>query len=110
MGFFDDIRKALGAGRDPRAPEQRGPHEATLKAAQRKRRAGGVERASSKRASEGKIGSYERLERQLALALGKFPWTSSEARDALRAKGFDPAHAEAYLRSPAARKLLEGER
>lgn len=110
MGIFDDIRKALGGAREPPAPARPGPHEANLKSAQQKRRAAGVERASSKRASEGKIGSYERLERHLALALGKFPWTSSEARDALRAKGFDPDHAEAYLRSPAARKLLEGER
>lgn len=115
MGIFDDIKKALGAaGGKPGTPagarpgsKPRAPHEEALAAAQGKRRAAGVTRASGKRASRGKTGGYEHLERQVMLATGKFPWTSNEVRDALRAKGFDPDHVEAYLRSPAARKLLE---
>lgn len=120
MGIFDEIRKIVDTAGKPSTPTRApghahpaghrpasSPAQAGLRDAQQRRRAAGVQRANGKPATPRKLNNYERLERQIAADAGAFPFTSEQARQALAARGFDAAHVEAYLRSPAARKLLE---
>lgn len=118
MGIFDEIRKMIGGGGS--GPATRGPapqgagrapvgerHE--LRQAHERRRAKQAELRGldGKPLTRRRLDKYERLERVLVAEAGAFPWTEAQAREALARKGFDPAHVAAYLRSPAARRLLE---
>ena len=114
MGIFDDIRKmvtgnAPAPSRAP-APQPQGakPAATGLPAAQKKRRAGGeVRGADGKVLTDRRLKKYESLERAIVAEAGAFPFTTQQARDALARRGFHEAHVQAYLASPAARRLLE---
>lgn len=119
MGIFDEIKKALSPGARPQAgrppsPTSRAPPvdddaplPEGLAKAQARRRTTGLLTRTGRTMGPGRHQGYESVERIVALRVGRFPWTDDEARRALVAAGFDPVHAEAYLKSPAARKLLE---
>lgn len=118
MGIFDDIKRIV-TGNTPRpardapparhAPPTRSSAQATgLPAAQKKRRASGeVRGVDGKVLTDRRLKKYESLERAIVADAGAFPWSSVQARAALARRGFDAQHVEAYLASPAARRLLE---
>ena len=121
MGIFDEIRKivdtATGAGRTSQPPARPpassrtasgDPRVAALLQAQEKRRAKGDLRGlDGKTLTRRRLEKYERIERTLVADTGAFPWTDEQARASLARMGFRPEHVEAYLRSPAARRLVE---
>ena len=122
MGIFDEIRKLVDSASKPapqRAPPtpSSGARPATppagsgakgaLQQAQQRRRAGEVKGNDGKTLTKRRFGKYESLERAVVADAGAFPWSDEQVRAALARQGFDAAHVAAYLRSPAARRLLE---
>lgn len=120
MGIFDNIKRAVDAAARPTQPDGRAPPasasrpaagassaKAALESAQKRRRAAGVTRNNGKPATKRALAHYESLERALVLGGVAMPLDPVAVRAELVRRGFDAAHVEAYLRSDAARKLLE---
>lgn len=119
MGIFDEIRKLVDSATKPasRTPAHAprgsapapaaGPKGALQQAQQRRRASGGIRGNDGRTLTARRLSKYEGLERAVVADAGSFPWTDAQARAALAHRGFDPAHVDAYLRSPAARRLLE---
>lgn len=120
MGIFDEIKRAVDIATKPTArpnasrgerssapPPPPRPGVAALEAAQKRRRERGTTKANGKKATPRDLSHYEHLERALVLQAGRFPLDAATTRQTLLARGFEPAHVEAYLSSDAARKLLE---
>ena len=112
MGIFDLFRGKSSGG--PGGPAKLGGPSAAdtpkkaLAAAQERRRAGAP--LTGNRGTPlgpNRFGGYERLERQIVVRTGRFPWTNGEAQQALSARGFAAKDVEAYLRSDAAKRLLQ---
>lgn len=110
MGIFDGIRRMMGGTSGPAKEPGRllDHHGHALRQAHQRRRGGSDLRGlDGKPLTRRRLDNYERLERSLVAEAGAFPFTEAQAREALARKGFDAAHVSAYLRSPAARRLLE---
>lgn len=94
------------AARDPSTSRPRPGDGGAMDAALANRRMGLPPLRRGKPLSAYRLRQYERLERMVTVTVGRFPWSSEEARRALLAKGFNAREVEAYLASDAARRLL----